>query len=152
MYQGKQKDENFLICVSMRKSYFLAVEAWSLQNGGKAEFALSLYRQIKGHDLTGTEILEALWVMSHVPVGVSLSPSVGTGQPASPLDGCTVILNTWINCGSPRLITQPNQSQFSRECLASLIKETHSPARIHLPAPSCFYCADAKNKDALTVC
>lgn len=144
------------MCGLMRESYFLAVEAWSLQNKGKAELASSLYRQISApgcsHYLTDTEILEALWVMSHVPAGVSLSPSVGTGQPASPLGGCTVILNTWINCSSARLITQPNQTHFSRECPATLIEETHSPGRIHLPAPSCFDCADVKNKVAITVC
>lgn len=139
----------------MGKSYFLAIETWSLQNKGKAEFASSLYRQISApgcsHYLTDTEILEALWVMSHVPVGVSLSPSTGRGQPASPLGGCTVILSIWINCSSPRLITQLNQFQFSWEHPATLIKETYSPARIYLPAPSCFYCADVKNKDAVTV-
>lgn len=71
------------------------------------------------------------------PWGVSISPSVGTGQPASPADGCIpmhTIPITCTNCSSPSLITQSNQPQFS----AALTKETHSPARIHLSAPSCF--------------
>lgn len=89
--------------------------------------------------------------MSHVPVGASLSPSVGTGQLASPPGGCTLILTALTHCSSPRLITQTN-SRFSWEHPVALIRETHSPARIRLPTPSCFVCADVKNQVAKTVC
>lgn len=139
------------------KSYFPAIEAWSLQNKGKAEFALSLYRQISApgcsHYLTDTEILEALWGLSHVPVGVSLSPSVGTGQAASALGGCTVILRIWVNCSSPKLITQPNQSQFSFHRSTQLHSSRRpTPLPGFIACPELLWLCRAKNKVAITVC
>lgn len=117
-------------------SYFLAIEAISPKTSEGwiccIPFTPALCASGCSHYLTDTEI----WKLceSH-PYGSLMKNKTKQKQTSK---------KSWTNFSSPVLITQPNQSQFSQEHPVVLIKETHSPARIHLPTLRCFVCADIK--------
>lgn len=130
---GKETDENILICGLKRISYFLSIEAWCLHEERK----MHLLHPFKSRDL-GNSVSDRSWLPS---------ASLWTRGRLS----CQHIYTHAHHAHHVNKLQlfQAHSSVKEVTILAELTTVTHSPARIHLYAPSCFVCADVQNQVCL---